>query len=344
MDSWQLAKWAGRARIEDNRHYDLRTPEERDDQVRAVVLLTERPTALEARKLNLPVSYQDLGLNRIGIADVTEFGMCTHDYAMSPCIKAGECMTCKEHVCIKGMPKTLKRILRLEKLVASQFEKAKFDAESGVFGADRWETHLGWKLAHIRTQRTRLESNETPEGAVLWIPPEHDPSPIRRALAQRNYKTSSDEMGVVDCSTVRVAGGEGCLRKLSLKVRCPLHWDNKWAGKLTWELQSPASVLGEKRISRHTLLSYQVLVEAFNDKNAPKVSSGIRYHEPDITLEFAKQQITTLEAKVARLEKQNNLLSEQFVRWQHNLYMMPRVDMEKLNAQIDKPLPAVKRR
>lgn len=201
MDSWQLAKWAGRARIEDNRHYDLRTPEERENQVRAVMLLTGRPTALEAIKLNLPVSYQDLGLNRFGIADVTEFGMCTHDYAMSPCAKGGECMICKEHVCIKGMPRTLERIKRLEGLVASQFEKAKSDAESGVFGADRWETHLGWKLAHIRTQRTRLESDETPEGAVLWIPPEHDPSPIRRALEQRGCKTSPGEDGLIDGST-----------------------------------------------------------------------------------------------------------------------------------------------
>ena len=126
-----------------------------------------------------------------------------------------------------------------------------------------------------------------------------------------------------------------------------LHEKDKWSGKLTWELYAArlASVLGEKRISRHTLLSYQVLVEAFNDKkNALRSAHESDTHEPDITLEFAKQEIATLEAKVARLEKQNTLLTEQFVRWQHNLYMMPRVDMEKFNVQIDKPLPAVKRR
>ncbi|MFA6015686.1 MAG: hypothetical protein WC742_11530 [Gallionellaceae bacterium] len=126
-----------------------------------------------------------------------------------------------------------------------------------------------------------------------------------------------------------------------------LHEIDKWSGKLTWELYAEqlASVLGEKRISRHTLLSYQVLVEAFNDKkSALKLAQESTPLEQDITVEFAKQQIAILEATVARLEKQNKLMSEQFVRWQHNLYMMPRVDMEKLNAQIDKPLPAVKRR
>jgi hypothetical protein len=200
MDSWQLAKWAGRARIQDNRHYDLRTPTERENQAREIMFLDERPTALQAIKLNLPVSYEDLGLNRMGIADVTEYGMCTHDYAMSPCVKGGDCMICKEHVCVKGMPNTLERIKRLEDQVASQFEKAKTDASDGFFGADRWVTHLGWKLAHIRTQRVRLESSDTPEGAILWISPEHDPSPIKRSLEQSNLKSKPNENWLVDFS------------------------------------------------------------------------------------------------------------------------------------------------
>lgn len=207
MDAWKLAQWAGRARINDNRHYDLRTQEEREQQARSVLELTERPTALEAIKLNLPVSYKDLGVNRIGIADITEYGMCTHDYAMSPCTKGGECMTCKEHVCIKGMPKTLERIKRLERQIESQFNKAKNDEADGMFGAGRWVTHLGWKLAHIRTQLTRMESNETPEGAVLWIPPEHDPSPVRRALDQRDFDTAVNNQDRVEESAVAMLLG-----------------------------------------------------------------------------------------------------------------------------------------
>ncbi|WP_108447052.1 hypothetical protein [Halomonas denitrificans] len=202
MDSWRLAQFAGRARVKDNRSYDLRTEEEKDKQVRDILRLEERPTALQAIKMNLPVSYNDLGINRLGIADVTEYGMCTHDYAMSPCTKGGECMTCKEHVCIKGMPNTLDRILRLEGLVGSQLKKAQRDSFDGAYGADRWVTHLGWKLAHIKTQRLRLESDDTPEGAVLWIPPEHDPSPVKRALGQQGYEATPDEKGLVDQSTI----------------------------------------------------------------------------------------------------------------------------------------------
>lgn len=127
-----------------------------------------------------------------------------------------------------------------------------------------------------------------------------------------------------------------------------LHELDKWSEKLTWErfAERLAQALGEKRISRHTLLSYPVLVEAFKVKKAAlkEAAQNADSGEPDVTLEFAKQQIATLEAKVARLEKKIELQHEQFVRWQHNLYMMPRVDMEKLNATLDKPLPEINRR
>lgn len=127
-----------------------------------------------------------------------------------------------------------------------------------------------------------------------------------------------------------------------------LHEIDKWSGKLTWErfAERLAIALGEKRISRHTLLSYQVLVEAFNAKKDAlrEAATNLEPVGRDITLDFAKQQITILEAKVNRLEKQNSLLSEQFVRWQNNLYMMPGVDMEKVKHQIDKPLPSINRR
>jgi hypothetical protein len=207
MDAWQLARWAGRSRINDNRHYDLRTQDEREQQARSILEYNERPTALEAIKLNLPVSYKDLGVNRIGIADVTEYGMCVHDYAMSPCTKGGECMTCKEHVCIKGMPETLKRIIRLEKQVESQLNKAYEDEADSVFGADRWVSHLGWKLAHIRTQRGRLESEDTPEGTILWIPPEHDPSPVKRALEQNDLDITASNQDLVEESEIAMLLG-----------------------------------------------------------------------------------------------------------------------------------------
>lgn len=181
MDDYTLAQWAGRARIADNRQYDHRTPEERLEAARE--LLPFRPAPLLERiKHRHPVTYQELGVDRLGTAKATLYGMCLHDYSMAPCQKQRECMTCKEHVCIKGNHVTLERILLLEAQTALLLEQAQKAHQDGDFGADRWVDNHKWKLAHVRAMRVALEHPSVPEGALLRIPDEHDPSPVRRAL------------------------------------------------------------------------------------------------------------------------------------------------------------------
>ncbi len=135
-------------------------------------------------------------------------------------------------------------------------------------------------------------------------------------------------------------------KKIITEKTLPLafHELDKWEGKLTWDSFASclAKVLNEEKISRHTLLSYPALVEAFNDRKKALKEKKEERGEPDVTLEMALKEIATLKAKVERLEKQNSTLLEQFVRWQHNLYAMPGVDMRRLN--LDKPLTGVNRR
>ena len=181
MDDYTLAQWAGRARVKDNRHYDHRTAEERLDAAREILQI-EKPSLLERFKGRQPVTYQELGVNRLGAAKATLYGMCIHDYAMSPCQKQRECMTCKEHVCVKGDHITLDRIRLLEAQTELLLKKAQQAHEDGDFGADRWIDSHKWKLAHVRAMRITLEHSQTPDGALLRIPDGHDPSPVRRAL------------------------------------------------------------------------------------------------------------------------------------------------------------------
>lgn len=128
-------------------------------------------------------------------------------------------------------------------------------------------------------------------------------------------------------------------------LKVALHELDNWSGKLTWDryAQQLAKALGEDTISRHTLMSYKVLVEAFRERKE-SLKEAKNSDAPDITMEFAKKQIAMLEAKVKRLESQNEKLLNQFVRWQHNAYMMSKVDMTLLYQQLDKPLPQVNRR
>lgn len=181
MDDFTLAQWAGRARVADNRHYDHRTPEERLEAARDIVPI-EQPSLLERFKARKPVTYQELGVDRLGTAKATLYGMCVHDYAMAPCQKQRECMTCKEHVCIKGDHVTLERLQRLEVQTVLLLERAQQAHRDGDFGADRWVDNHKWKLAHVRTMRLMLQNPQVPDGAILRIPDGHDPSAVRRAL------------------------------------------------------------------------------------------------------------------------------------------------------------------
>lgn len=119
-----------------------------------------------------------------------------------------------------------------------------------------------------------------------------------------------------------------------------------WSGKLTWPdfAQRVAGVLGENSISRHALLKYPQIVDAFNQRKKNLKESFEKAPEKNVTLDFALEEISRLEAENERLKRQVALFQEQFVRWQQNLMMMPGVDMERLNLQLDKPLPKVNRR
>lgn len=196
MDDYSLARWAGRAKVSDNRHYDHRSPEERLEAARGLLPMQPAPL-LERIKQRQPVTYQELGTDRLGTAKATLYGMCVHDYAMAPCQKQRECMTCKEHVCIKGDHVALDRIRLLEAQTEKLLQQAMKAHEDGDFGADRWVDNHKWKLAHVKAMRMTLEHPNVLEGAVLRIPDGHDPSPVRRALM---------DLGVVEVPSMDALG------------------------------------------------------------------------------------------------------------------------------------------
>lgn len=195
VDDWKIAQWSGRADLTQNAAYDLRTLEQKDLLKKELMVSSynDTPNVLVLQKARLPVPLKSLGVDREGVADFTGIGFCVHDFARTPCIKAGECVTCKEHVCIKGIPETLKELELLEVNIATQLEHAIDEATDDTFGADRWVTHLGWKLTHIRTLINHKTDEQIPDGMIIRTPPEHDPSPTRLALSSKGLAIDLDE-------------------------------------------------------------------------------------------------------------------------------------------------------
>lgn len=60
--------------------------------------------------------------NRIGTVQLTAFGSGA-DWWMIPCSKSGECLSCKEHACVKGLPKSLERLKDFEQFQIKELAK-----------------------------------------------------------------------------------------------------------------------------------------------------------------------------------------------------------------------------
>lgn len=212
MDELTLANWAGRARVADNASYDHRTEEEKANAI-AVILVPEKATALDKITRNLPVSYEDIGKDLTGAAIVTELGVCEHDFAMMPCQRNGDCETCKELVCIKGFSSSLELLKTREKQVSELLEKSRNGYQMGIFGADRWVSSQGWRLAHIRTKIRLLEDKNTPDGTPIRIPEEYDPSPVKVALLDKGFNVGIQTPESLETKMTDILGRLSCLRK-----------------------------------------------------------------------------------------------------------------------------------
>lgn len=197
MDSLDLAMFAGRSRVEDNPAYDLRSMDELKQESKKLLTLglesLDGTKALEAVKVNVPVTFEMLGFKeRIGTVQVSGYGYCEHDWTMSPCTKAGDCISCKEHACVKGLPKNVKNLKKLEEVVQNELNRAATATHEGFYGAKTWLVYHGKKLAIIKTLLKYLEDDQLPDGLILRIPEELDISLTKIALGEQKMITNVD--------------------------------------------------------------------------------------------------------------------------------------------------------
>lgn len=116
---------------------------------------------------------------------------------------------------------------------------------------------------------------------------------------------------------------------------------DRWEGKLTWPLfcERVAKVLGVSSISKHTMYLYPAIKEGFQQRQQDLRETRDSLPR-NYTLNAATRRIADLEAQIKRLEDTNNLLLDQFRRWQYNAYAN-NVRMDLL--ALDKPLPDLNR-
>lgn len=199
LGQFDIARWSARADIHQNATYNHMTESELLDGARAIV----GGGLIEKIKTNAPVTFADLESIGEGIAHVTIYGFCVHDFSMIPCQKHRDCLNCTEQVCVKGDDEKLARLKAVRDRTQVQLDKASVASEDGVYGADRWTQHQIATLERVDQLITILESADTPIGAVVRLSNDQEHSPLKREIAARSTNSIDVAPAEFDVNALR---------------------------------------------------------------------------------------------------------------------------------------------
>lgn len=186
MAQEDLAKWAGRAMLKDNRVYNHMSEEEHVERARELLEGSEIAGRSTSPQIKDPITRAEFNLRATGPTHKTEFGACEHDWVRSPCTKHADCLNCAEHAYVKGDQEAGARLrARVEQQLA-ECEKALVAIQAGTNVADRWLEHALKSLMRELALVSLLESGDVEGGTKIRLTDDSaEHTHLRRALDQR---------------------------------------------------------------------------------------------------------------------------------------------------------------
>lgn len=89
-----------------------------------------------------PVTEDEYRVMQHGPIITTRYGICTHDYTLTPCNKHADCLNCSELLMCKGHKRSIQAIQQERDKVAENLAAAQISIDSGKRVASRWhDTH-----------------------------------------------------------------------------------------------------------------------------------------------------------------------------------------------------------
>jgi hypothetical protein len=197
-----IAKWSGRATVQQNAAYDHVSSDEIVASMRAAIgnqSMVIGPLA-EIPK-NLPVTRTEFAKMVIPTAHLTLYGFCVHDFTALPCEMFQKCLECRELVCVKGMKKQTERIEQTLVETRKILDRATQAAVDGVYGAEDWITSHRSSIVRLEQLTNILTASEISDGALVQLNAggafSLSESALRdRDLLEHRLKIASDERKV----------------------------------------------------------------------------------------------------------------------------------------------------
>jgi len=188
----ERARWSGRLDISQNRVYNHVSDEERVENARNLGIGGTSTNLATLTSKHQPILLKDVGVEDDRVAHYTEFGVCVHDFAVEPCTKFRDCLTCKKHKCIKGDAEKERRIRQMRDGLEETLKQATKGVDEGFYGADRWLSYAMDRLGKANALIGVLDNPEIAEGAVITCS-DNGYSALEKGLAAQGELTGSSD-------------------------------------------------------------------------------------------------------------------------------------------------------
>jgi len=188
METGLLTKWAGRANEKHNRVYNHTLPEQYNQQLSTITGRDKgNNNSLLVVEVVKPETIQEINTNASLTLHQTEFGVCIHDYIVSPCSKHRNCITCTEQVCVKGDEVKLERLKKRLASERSALDSDKEAMDEGTIGADRHYNKRLETIKYCSELIEKLTDNNLPDGSLIKVSSDQEMSHLDKAM-DINYK------------------------------------------------------------------------------------------------------------------------------------------------------------
>ena len=121
------------------------------------------PATLASRRKSVIIKRDEFERLQVKTAHTTEFGFCVHDFAMLPCQLHMDCLSCDEHLCLKGDKVRNENLRRWRDETKALLEASHVAESDGIEGADRWTQHQTRTLTRVEQIIEVYEDQAVPE-------------------------------------------------------------------------------------------------------------------------------------------------------------------------------------
>lgn len=164
-----LTRWMGRENPRDTDAYRHLTCDERLEQIRSSIRVGEMSgQAAEFYHSLAPEDREEYLDGRIQAVHYTPFGVCLHDYSVSPCEFQMACLRgCPDFLRVKGDQKQQELLIQIEGRTEEVSASSIKLVEAGNDLAKAWVDHCEGMLAGIRAARAVDEDPAVEDGSIV---------------------------------------------------------------------------------------------------------------------------------------------------------------------------------